>query len=1507
MTERDIFLAVLDLPDTAARAAYLESACGGDAARRARVDALLQAHENAGSFLASPVVALPEPNQTAAEATITPGGEADTEDQSLGFLAPTQRPDSLGRIGHYEVLEVLGRGGFGIVFRAHDEVLQRVVAVKVLSPEMAATSPARKRFLREARSSAQVRHENVVQVYAVEEQPLPYLVMELIPGETLQQRLDRTGPLDVPEALRIGRQVAEGLAAAHGQGLVHRDIKPANVMIEGGARQRVKLTDFGLARAADDASISQSGVVAGTPLYMAPEQAKGESLDHRADLFSLGSVLYAMLTGHPPFRAGTTLAVLKRVAEDTPRPIREVIPEVPQWFCRIAEKLHAKDPAERFQNAREVADLLADCETQWKAHSSLKDFSRIPGGRPVQRRSRGRRLALAAAIAIPLVAGLFVVANLLKPFWSRATIALPIMNPLPSPTAGWVDLFNGKNLNGWSEIGSKGTWIADGGVLRGIGRAGYLVSDRSYDTFHLKAEVRISPGTDFGILFHTDRVAADAAQPTTSGYGVQFTYAGLVNDVEGRVGVKMQLTGESPGGQSNFNIKPYEWLPIDVTVQRGGFRVNAPGGMVGADVRDLNKPGPIVLRLAKYNSIVELRNVRVEVTPASGAGDLPPLDSHSPATIAGVWESDWGPVTFEHGPVEANKPVAVTGSYVIEEEKKGAITNGTFDPAARSVRFFFAEPWWNGTGSVDLKLSADGSKLDGTWTNSNGESGLWTMIRRPVGKAPPSPAAQSGWVQLFNGKDLTGWKTHSDQPGDWKVQDGILIGRGPRSHLFSERGDYENFHLRVEAKINNLGNSGVYFRSEYGLGWGINPKGYEAQIFEGDAQDPYKTGSLYGLAKITEDLGKPNTWFTLDVITQGNRTVIQVDGKTTVDFVDRAATYMKGHFALQVERPPQTIVQFRKIEIKELPPAVAPPDTAKSDQEKIQGTWKGVSASTQGQQAPEWILKAVGPTVTFADNKVTWKANPIPEADNFFGGMLAKFSLDGIVHLDPTKSPKTIDLTVLGQNAKTPLGTPAPRVLLGIYKLEGDSLEICIAIDPEHAEERPTRFESVPGKAISHIKLRRQPGQSQLPPAVAPFDAAQAKEHQEAWARHLGVPIEYTNALGMRFRLIPPGQFTMGSSPAEVDWLLTNTEYKSAPPWVQDGARSESPDRRITVREPFYLGTYEVTVGQLREFTRATGYKTEAETNGGGSVWNTKADKWDRKPEYVWTNPEFSPSDSHPAVFITPRDARAFCKWLGEKDGRRYEVPTEEQWEWACRAGTTTRWFFGDEETRMKEFGWTSPQAEGLNHPVGRLAPNPFGLYDMYGNALELALTPQNKAVDRGGDAGMSAWRSRSASRYDVGHPDETNFRRGFRVAIVGDLAGKPPAARAAPAVVEKLRDVVAAKERALKMTEARVQAGHDNAMDLVLGQIELVDARIQLAEADGDRAAFLTYLQELVTRREEERRLVAVLVEAGRARPEELDRADGRVAEAKVRLAKEKSVQPSTVEPAGTPPGRSP
>lgn len=275
-----------------------------------------------------------------------------------GFLSPPSQPDHLGKLDHYEILESVGRGAMGMVFRARDDRLQRIVAIKVMSPQLAASGTARRRFVREARAAAAVCHDHVVTIYSVEQGCTPpYLVMQFIGGKSLQDRIDQSGPLAVPEILRIGMQTAAGLAAAHAQGLVHRDIKPANILLENGV-ERVKITDFGLARAVDDASLTQTGMIAGTPQYMAPEQARGETIDYRADLFSLGSVLYTLCTGRAPFRATTMLGVIKRVCEDAPRPIRDINPEIPDWLAAIVERLLAKDPAERFQSAQEVADLL---------------------------------------------------------------------------------------------------------------------------------------------------------------------------------------------------------------------------------------------------------------------------------------------------------------------------------------------------------------------------------------------------------------------------------------------------------------------------------------------------------------------------------------------------------------------------------------------------------------------------------------------------------------------------------------------------------------------------------------------------------------------------------------------------------------------------------------------------------------------------------------------------------------------------------------------------------------------------------------------------------------------------------------------------------------------------------------------------------------------------------------------------------------------------------------------
>jgi serine/threonine protein kinase len=295
-------------------------------------------------------------------------------DFAVHFLEPATKENAIGRLGDIDIFEVIGHGGMGIVLKGMQDELNRPVAVKVLVPHLASSGSARKRFSREAQAAAMIVHPNVMSIHAVQSSgTLPYLVMPYVSSESLQQRIDQVGPVSVVEILRFGLQIARGLASAHAQGLVHRDIKPANILLETG-NDRVLITDFGLARAADDASLTRSGVIAGTPQFMSPEQARGDSVDCRSDLFSLGSVLYVLATGRPPFRAETSYGILRRITDHDSRPIRETNPEVPGWLCLVVKRLHAKQADNRFQSAEEVGDVLEQC----LAHVQQPDHVLLP-------------------------------------------------------------------------------------------------------------------------------------------------------------------------------------------------------------------------------------------------------------------------------------------------------------------------------------------------------------------------------------------------------------------------------------------------------------------------------------------------------------------------------------------------------------------------------------------------------------------------------------------------------------------------------------------------------------------------------------------------------------------------------------------------------------------------------------------------------------------------------------------------------------------------------------------------------------------------------------------------------------------------------------------------------------------------------------------------------------------------------------------------------------------------
>lgn len=461
-----LFFAALRLPDQRTRSAMLDDHCP-DARLRREVERLLEAHGRLGGFLETgPLQSLPL--ETVIQALTLELGELN-EGRSQAelppdFLQPTSYPGALGRVGKYEILGTIGAGAFGVVLQGFDVRLERPVAIKVLDRQVATRATARRRFLREARAAAAVRDPRVVQIHDVVEEPWPYLVMEFVPGVTLQEELETRGSFEIAEVLRIGREIARGLAAAHALGIIHRDVKPSNILVERGPSLDIKLTDFGLACAAEDASRTlslhnqiadtqvvatqavdtQDGLIAGTPLFMSPEQVTAAVLDHRVDLFSLGCVLYCLASGRPPFEADTSIAVMRQVAEVSPRPLSAIRPEVPAELSAYIERLLSKTPTDRPATAAEVAQQFDQLLDHWIARQDSK-AAVLPHA--------SRRVSLSTGMAtacVLLVVGLGLAETYGVTDWMKALLSY-VTPHATSPDRVNVAGINDPDINGPSD------------------------------------------------------------------------------------------------------------------------------------------------------------------------------------------------------------------------------------------------------------------------------------------------------------------------------------------------------------------------------------------------------------------------------------------------------------------------------------------------------------------------------------------------------------------------------------------------------------------------------------------------------------------------------------------------------------------------------------------------------------------------------------------------------------------------------------------------------------------------------------------------------------------------------------------------------------------------------------------------------------------------------------------------------------------------------------------------
>jgi serine/threonine protein kinase/formylglycine-generating enzyme required for sulfatase activity len=1370
-------------------------------------------------------------------------------------------------MGNYLILDKLGQGGMGMVLKARHKRMNRIVALKVLSPAVVKTPDALARFHREVQAAARLEHQNIVIAYDADEaNGTHFFVMQYVEGSDLSSVVKKKGVLAIDQAIHCVTQAARGLDFAHKHGVIHRDIKPANLLLDNSGT--VKILDMGLARIEGEtganAELTSTGAVMGTIDYMAPEQAMStKSADGRSDIYSLGVTLWYLLVGRPMYEGESLMARLMAHANHPIPSLKAARADVPPGLDAVYQKMVAKKPADRYQSMADVIAALDACQRVGNAESAAPSAVAMSSEESKLSHFLGQFGAVTDPLAPAALGSMAGKPTVKLADQSANSFEATVTSARPDVGTDPATLTSLRNES--RTIGRKKKplpWWTDRRVQLGGAAAVVLLVIGSFLWTGSEPTVVVAPTPSVGgAAAASPAVAVSSAGPPVPAANEKATWIEElpVRDYKG-------MGDLSPSGTERFSSSAGEHYPGKGT-----------RGVIFHALHEAGDRGHVTFatdgRYETLEGVVYCRQTRVEPIFGEILGDgvslwkSPNLTLHKSegipfkVKIHGVKE-----LTLV-GQAEQGNFAALFGWMNLRLDG-GESTAGPGNTLAAllnspthewSPPVNFGAPINSPEEDMNARFTPNGL---GLYFTRNGQLFVANRSRVDAPLDAPRPVPRpSGWMKpvgdLFVSPDekqlfFATWdqggpvtlrrSTRTDRDSPWSAP-ALVRGEGESGGFPVLSADGLTLYFASFDEVDNVGGADVFSMSRPTL------------------EAPWSALKNLGPAVNSAMSDRPS-W-------------VSSDECVLLFQSSRGSTDQNRYRLFMTTRPTRSDDWGPARPIG--PPAAGPDDSMSCGTLSSDGTTLCFESTRDGGlgQQDIWMSRLV-PKGTAAPPTSGASGDPVNLLEGVAGGVLTNGaglgSPGGSPHFFkkiqiPDSYTLTYDLERLAGSAVTefflivggrscnlhlhgdgtgpkgsftglalfdglPVSAPKnPTSISRRFIPSGKPFQLICQVQPDRLRASvdgvtfldwqgdASRLSPTPNHATSISNLGQRLGLVQFsgtlrctkailmrgqgmphpepsapgafaPPslAVAPFDSVQAKQHQAAWAENLATTVETTNSVGAKMVLIPPGEFLMGAT--EADQSAVKHVYPGDEKKLLDVLADERPQHRVRLTKPFAIGKHEVSRGEFRQFVEAVKYVTEAEqADPGGRSWKV--------------DPPPPDGDRLPITMVTKNDAQAYCEWLTKKEGRRFALPTEAQWEYVCRAGTQDRWA-GNEST-VRNRGWIDvigPQV------VGKKEANPFGIHDLQGNVQEwcqddFAPYGRDEAVDpiglgpgrcviRGGNFRSPLLNVRPAKRGWMKSTYYSDFI-GFRVIQILEPLSAPAnsAHRPAPRTVGDLQSLV--------------------------------------------------------------------------------------------------------------------